>query len=168
MPRPTSKTDLLETMTVEYQKLQALLQPLNESRMTQAGVCGDWSIKDMLGHLTEWQRMVLSWYQDGAAGKDVKTPAPDLKWSEIPILNQRIYEQYRDVPLADMRQQLEASHAATRQVLEGIPDEALVTPRFYRWTNTSTLLSYFVSCTSSHYHWACTEIRKWLRAQATG
>lgn len=166
MPRPKTKADLLTAAELEYQKLDALIQPLNAEQMTQAGACETWSIKDILAHLLAWEQMVLSWYRAGLRGEEVKTPAADLKWSETPILNQRIYEQYRDVPLGEIRAKFAASHAETLETFQSIPEEALITPKVYKWTNTSTLLSYFVSCTSSHYSWAAAEIRKWLKAQA--
>lgn len=166
MSRPKDKATLLDAMTAEYDKLNTLLAPLDDAELVSPGACEAWSVKDILAHLLAWQQMMLGWYRAGARGEDVKTPAPDLKWSETPILNQRIYERYRDVPLGDIRAQLAASHSETQVTINGIPDEALVTPKFYRWTNTSTLLSYFVSCTSSHYVWASTEIRKWLKTRA--
>lgn len=166
MPRPKTKADLIAAAQLEYQKLEALIQPLSADQMTQAGVCETWSVKDILAHLLAWEQMVLGWYRAGARGENVKTPADDLKWSETPILNQRIYEQYRDVPLDVIRAKFAASHAETLETLSAIPEEALATAKVYKWTNTSTLLSYFVSCTSSHYVWAAAEIRKWLKAQS--
>jgi uncharacterized protein (TIGR03083 family) len=164
MTRPTTKTQLLEAMTTERHRLESLLQTLTPDQMTQAGACGEWSVKDVLAHLLAWEHMVVGWYQAGARGETVKTPATDLKWSETPILNRRIYERYKDVPLNEIQAQFAASYVTTRTVLESIPEAELVTPHTYAWTNTSTLLSYFVSCTASHYHWAYDEIRKWLKA----
>jgi len=166
MARPTSKDELLTAMDTEHQTLDALLNTLTEKQMVQPGVCGAWSVKDILAHLHEWAQMVLRWYRAGVRGADVKTPASDLKWSETPILNQRIFEQYRDVPLADVRALFAASHAEIRAAVIAIPEEELITPRFYRWTKSSLLLSYFVSATSSHYQWATKEIRRWARAEA--
>jgi len=166
MPRPATKDALLKLAELEYQKLDNLLKTLSDAQMVQSGVCEAWSVKDILAHLYAWQQMVLSWYRSGARGEDVKTPAPDLKWSQIPLLNQRIYEQYCTAPLSEIQAKLAASHAETLNTLKSIPDEALITAGFYKWTKSTTLLSYFVSCTSSHYHWAYDEVRKWARAQS--
>ncbi len=165
MPRPTSKDSLLTAIEAEHQKLETMLKTLTEDQMTQAGVCEQWSVKDILAHLYAWQQMMLGWYRAGAQGKDVKTPAADLKWSETPILNQRIYEQYRDMPLKQVKKKFADSHAETLALMKSIPEKELVTPKFYAWTKSSTLLSYFVSSTSSHYQWAYNEIRKWAKAK---
>lgn len=165
MPRPTSKDALLEAMHAERHKLDALLNTLPADRMTEPGVCEQWSVKDILAHLYAWQQMVMAWYGAGKRGESVKTPAPDLGWSETPALNQRIYEQYRDTPLSDIQAKFAASYDEIRALISAIPEDDLITPKVYAWTKTSTLLSYFVSCTSSHDHWAYDEIRRWKKAQ---
>jgi hypothetical protein len=166
MSRPLSKAELVQAMLVEYQKLDALLKTLTEDQMCLPEVCGLWSVKDILGHLYAWQQMVLSWYRAGVRGEDVKTPASDLKWSEIPLLNQRIYEQYRDVSLNELKARFAASHGEIFETLKSIPEEELITPKFYSWPKSTPLLSYFVSSTSSHYLWAYNEIRRWRKLQA--
>lgn len=166
MSRPVSKDSLLKAMESEHQKLEDLLKTLNEKQMTQPGVCETWSVKDILAHLHAWEQLVLSWYRAGVRGQEVKTPASDLKWSETPILNQRIYEQYCDVSLHEIQAKFAASHDEVRATIKPIPEKELVTRGFYAWTKSTTLLSYFVSCTSSHYHWAYEEIRRWVKEQA--
>lgn len=165
MPRPTSKIMLIEAIGKERETLNKLLGTLSAEAMVLPGVCETWSVKDILAHLLAWQQMVLGWYRAGARGEAVKTPADDLKWSETPILNQRIYERYRDVRLSEVKAQFEASHKEVLAALDSIPDEALTTPGYYAWTKSTTLLSYFVSCTSSHYHWASGEIKRWVKAR---
>lgn len=144
----------------------SFVQNLSEEQMIQPGVCEAWSAKDILAHLYAWEQMVLGWYRAGVRGEKVRTPAPDLKWSETPILNQRIYVTYRDTPLSEIQASLAASYNEMLATIKAIPEEELVTPRFYEWTKNSTLLSYFVSSTSSHYHWAYDHIRKWIKAQS--
>ncbi len=166
MSRPSSKDDLLKAIDLEYQKLESLLNTLTEDQMVQPGVCAEWSVKDILAHLHAWAQMVLGWYRAGVRGEEVKTPASDLKWNEIPVLNQRIYEQYRDTPLNQIQAKFAASHNEMLAAVKSIPEDELVTPKFYSWPKNTPLLSYFVSSTSSHYHWAYNEIRKWVKAQA--
>jgi hypothetical protein len=166
MSRPATKEALLKAIESEHQKLDTLLKTLSKDQMTEPGVCASWSVKDIVAHLHAWEQMVLSWYRAGVRGEDVRTPASDLKWSETPILNQRIYEQYHDMPLNEVRTKFTASHNEMLATLKTIPEKELVTRGFYAWTKSTTLLSYFVSSTSSHYHWAYDEIHKWLKAQA--
>jgi hypothetical protein len=165
MPRAATKKQLLEDIETEGKALEGLLDGLSPAQMTQPGVVGEWSVKDVLAHLLEWQCMVLKWHAACLQDKVVPIPAEGLNWAQIPLLNQRIYETYCDTPLADIQKQFKATHKKMLNTIEGLSDEELFTRGRYAWTKNNTLGTYFVSCTSSHYNWARTNIRKGLKAK---
>lgn len=166
MPRANNKKQLLEDIETEGKALEQLLASLSAAQMTQPGIVGEWSVKDVLAHLLEWQCMVLKWHAAGVQGKVIPIPAEGLNWAQIPQLNQRIYETYRDTSLADIQKQFKASHKKTLSTIQSLSDEELFTRGHYAWTRNNTLGTYFVSCTSSHYNWARTNIKKGLKAKA--
>ena len=164
MPKPTTKAEILSESAKEHDALEQLLATLTPEHMVQPGIVGDWSAKDVVAHLTEWEQMVLGWYHAGLAGDSPSLPAPGFNWSELPALNQVIYEKHRDRSLADV---LDAFGASYRQIMawvESLSEEDLFTPGRYAWAKTNALASYVISCTSSHDRWARTELRKGLRA----
>jgi hypothetical protein len=165
MPRPTTKTAILSESRNEYAALEQLLATISPEEMAQPGLVGQWSAKDVLAHLTEWTQMVLGWYAAGLRGETPALPAPGYKWNQLPALNQHIYEKYRDEALADVLQGFHASHGQIMALVESLSEEELFTPGRYAWTKTNALASYIVSCTSSHYRWARTELRKGPRAK---
>lgn len=167
MPRAATKKQLLEDMEAEHKALEQILAALTSEQMTQPGIVGEWSIKDVLAHLLEWQCMVLKWHTAGVQGKVVPIPAEGLNWAQIPLLNQRIYETYRDRPLADIQKQFKASHKKMLSTIEGLSDSEMFTRGRYAWTKNNNLGTYFVSCTSSHYNWAKTNIKKGLKVKAS-
>ncbi len=163
MPRPQTKKQLLEAMEVERKALEQLLARLSPAQMTQPGIVGEWSVKDVLAHLLEWQQMVLNWYSTGLKGKVPAIPAEGLNWSQIPELNQRIYEKHCGRPLADIQKEFKASYKKTLNTIQDLSDEDLFTRGRYAWTKSTTLGAYFIGCTSSHYLWARTNIKKGLK-----
>jgi uncharacterized protein (TIGR03083 family) len=165
MPRPTTKTGILSESRKEHEALEHLLAALSPEGMTQPGLVGEWSAKDVLAHLTEWEQMVLGWYATGLRGETPALPAEGYKWSQLPALNQHIHEKHRDRPLADVLEGFRASYDQIMALVESLSEEELFTPGRYAWARTNALASYIVSCTSSHYHWARTELRKGLRAR---
>ncbi|HMB23722.1 MAG TPA: ClbS/DfsB family four-helix bundle protein [Anaerolineales bacterium] len=166
MPRANNKKQLLEDIETEGKALEQLLAGLSLAQMTQPGIVGEWSVKDVLAHLLEWQCMVLKWHTAGLQGKVIPIPAEGLNWSQIPQLNQRIYETYRDTPLADIQKEFKSLHKKTLSTIQSLSDEELFTRGHYAWTRNNTLGTYFVSCTSSHYNWARTNIKKGMKAKA--
>jgi len=164
MPRPTTKKQLLETIEIEQKALEQLLAGLSPAQMTQPRVVGQWSVKDVLAHLLEWQHMVLNWHAAGLKGKVPAIPAEGLNWSQIPQLNQQIYEKHCNRALADIQREFKSSHKKMLSTIESLSEDDLFTRGRYAWTKTSTLGSYFISSTSSHYLWARTNIKKGLKA----
>ncbi|MAU08914.1 MAG: hypothetical protein CL607_03765 [Anaerolineaceae bacterium] len=163
----TSKTAFLDAILKAYDKLEKSYASLSAEDMTTPGACDDWSVKDILAHVYEWQQMVLRWYAAGERGEVPKTPADDLKWNETPILNERIYQTYRDHDLDDIQRLFKASHESMLALLQTIDDDALFTPAHYAWTKKLNFASYMKSATSSHYDWASKLIRKWAKQRTT-
>ena len=163
MPRPTNKADLLAAADRERAKLDALLAELTPEAMVVPGVVGEWSVKDVLAHLCEWEGMALGWYRVGVMGEVPEVPAPGYKWNQTPQLNRAIYEKHRDKGLEAVVDWLRSSREAMRGVIESLSDEELFTPGRFAWTRKNTLGTYFVSATSSHDVWARTRIARWRR-----
>ncbi len=165
MPRPTSKTDLLTAINQERGALEAILKTLTPKQMIEPGVVGEWSVKDVLAHLVEWEQMVLGWYRAGLRGDIPEMPAPGYKWNQTPQLNQMIYEKHHDKPLGKVMEEFHASHREILGVIQELSNEELFTAGRNAWTQKNTMGTYFVSATSGHYLWAWEEIRKGLKAK---
>ncbi len=166
MPRPTSKAQLLDAIATEHAALQNQLSALTPEQMSQPGVVGEWSVKDVLAHLTTWQRMFRDWYVTGKRGETPVTPAEGYTWREIPALNEHIYQKHKNDSLEDVQAAFAESHAATVALIERMENEEMFTPKVYKWTKSTTLGSYAVSATSSHYDWAHKEIRRSIKRLA--
>ena len=69
-----TKTALLADLQREQEQWEALLAQIGESRMDQGGVAGEWSIKDIVAHLTGWRRRIVGRLQ--AAQRSEGEPPP--------------------------------------------------------------------------------------------
>ncbi|MBE2221410.1 MAG: ClbS/DfsB family four-helix bundle protein [Anaerolineae bacterium] len=164
MPRPVNKEQLLTAMQKEHGSLTNLLATLSPETVNQTSESiENWTIKDVLSHVTAWEQMVLSWYQAGLRGDVPELPAPGFNWRQIPALNQQIYEQHQMEPYDLVQQEFDASYEEMLATVNTISNEDLFTPERFAWTNKNTMGTYFVSATSSHYVWAQKEIRKCLK-----
>jgi len=164
MPRPFTKAQILAESQKEHDALEQLLTTLTPEQIIQPGALGAWSVKDVLAHLYEWEQMALGWLAAGQRGETPHVPAEGYKWSQLPALNQAIYEKHRDRPLDEMLNLFRASYNQITAAIENLSEEELFTPGRFPWMNKNALAAYFVSATSSHYRWARTEIRKGLKA----
>ncbi len=168
MPRPQTKQELSDIIESEREKLDRALTGLTDAEMEMPGVCGDWSVKDILAHLVDWEQRCLGWYQDGLRGEVPKTPDENFNWRELPALNQAINEKYQNWPLEEVWQAYQHTYQETISKLEQITAEELFSPKVYEWTGNNLLRDYINSATASHYRWASKLIRTFSRSLGKG
>lgn len=142
-----------------------LVRALPEETIREPGACGIWSIQDILAHLHAWHKMYLTWYTEGMAGRKAPMPAPGFTWKETPQLNEKIYCEYKNHSLAAVLSALKSSHEQIDAIIEDHTQEELFTKKRYGWTGSTSVGSYTISATSSHYDWAISEIKKFLRSK---
>jgi hypothetical protein len=120
------KSELLNWLQEEYRQWEVLLDQIGPERMEQPGVNGDWSMKDIVAHLTGWNRWLVARLQ--AAGHSEPEPSPP--WpahvqSEDEV-NAWIYESNRG---RSVREVLDETHQVFQQllaVIEGLPEDVRI------------------------------------------
>lgn len=165
MSRPLNKAQLLAAIQKEYIALEKFLAPLTPEQLAFSAAPGAWAVKDVLTHLYEWQQMFFNWYKGGQRGENPAIPAPGYKWSQLPALNQAIYEKHRALSAEEVLALFQRSHQKTVQFIENLPETELSTPGLYNWMNQNTLMSYLNSITAAHYIWALKDCKKIINAE---
>jgi hypothetical protein len=69
--------------------------------------------------------MFFHWYEAGRRGETPHTPAEGFKWSQLPALNQQIYEQYKNWPLEKVFEAFRASHRRAVELIQSSPRSRL-------------------------------------------
>ena len=85
-------------------------------------------------------------------GTSIETNERDK--NTIKLLNLQIWENYQEVTLAQAIKKVRLSHKRIMDLIESHTNEEIMTKRYYKWTKTSNLHSYFAANTSNHYSWA--------------
>ena len=165
MGRPTTKAELLDAASAEFAELLAVVQSTPEADRETAGPCENWSVKDLLAHLDAWHEMFLGWEATGSGGEMPEMPAPGYSWSDTPALNADIHARTAADTWSAVVERLEDSHGRVLNVIAGYTDDDLFTKKRYAWTGSTSVGSYAVSATSSHYAWARKLITKWRKSQ---
>jgi hypothetical protein len=162
MAGPKTKEKLLAETARERDSLQTYLAGLSREQMEKRGAYG-WSAADHLAHLSEWERMLLGWFEADARGESPAVPAEGYTWARMDELNQRIFEQHRGQrPEQALVTWIDTSRRLIALV-QSIPEADLFAPGRYRWTGRSTLAWYVWECGGNHYRWAAREIKRALR-----
>ena len=165
MGRRLCRKDLLREIQHERAALDATLEGLSPRQMTSPGVTrGGWSVKDILAHLAEWQRMNLDWYAAGLRGEKPAIPAPGYTLRDLPQLNAMICRKHHRRSLRDVLSDYKSYHRRVVALIKSLSDSDLVTLNRYSWTGPSwTLSDYLRASTAAHDLWARTRIHRWRR-----
>lgn len=171
MVRPTNKDQLQVTTEREWYRMWQLIRELPEnaelSFMVTAGKERHWqrdhNVRDILIHLYEWHELLLKWVTKQQQGLDTPfLPAP-YTWKTYGELNDEFWRQHQTTSYEEAKNLVTGSHEAVLALLMQFDDEELFTKKYYSWTGTTNLASYFISALSSHYNWAGKKLHKQLK-----
>ncbi|MDR2222174.1 MAG: ClbS/DfsB family four-helix bundle protein [Flavobacteriaceae bacterium] len=162
MARPTTKEQLLELGNVNFDKLFFLIESMSDQQQqaTFAFEDRDRNIRDVLIHLYEWHQLLLDWINANQKGVS-KSFLPELyNWKTYPAMNIVFWEKHQTTPLREAIVLIKQSHVVVMRIIASFTTEELFTKKYYSWTGSTSLGSYCVSSTSSHYDWAIKKIKQ--------
>ena len=165
MPRPTTKTELLAAAEAQFEKLWKLVDGMPEAMRSAAFAFEDRdkNVRDVLVHLYEWHQLLLRWASANLAGETRPFLPPPYNWKTYGGMNVGFWERHQATTYEKSRELLRQSHRDVLALIDGFSDEELFTRQYYNWTGTSSLGSYCVSTTSSHYDWAMKKIKNHIK-----
>lgn len=165
MAVPKTKEDLLYQAEENYKKLNLLVDSYSEEAEKKEFPPGTMNrnIRDVLGHLYHWHLLMFDWYDQGMKGEEPPMPAPGYKWNQLSDLNLMIWEKCQQIPLSEIRKNLDQSHQKSMEIIKAHSQEELFEKKRYPWTGSSSMATYFRVNTAGHYNWAYKLIRKVLK-----
>lgn len=113
------RTELLGRVREAYARLSAALEGLGEEEATRAGVTPEWSVRDALAHIAEWEQEGLRVMDEILAG----TYRPRFDDETIERRNREAVEARRGRTFAEVAEELHAAHASLEQRLGELPEE---------------------------------------------
>ena len=175
MGSPTIKNELLPAGTDTYEKMNALLETIPEEKLMstfqfdvenekQAHWTRDKNLRDVLIHLYEWQQLLLNWVTANQAGEAKQFLKEGYNWKNYGAMNVEFWEKHQTTSYETARKLLAESHKQVMALADTFSNEELFSKGSFSWVGGSTLGSYFVSATASHYEWAMKKIRKFKKS----
>ncbi len=120
------KAELIDRLQEQYQQWQALLDQIGPAHMEQPGVNGDWSMKDMVAHLTGWNRWLAIRLGAAILGEPEVLPPWPAQLHDENEINAWIYDENRRRPLQDVLEDMRRAHQQVLGAIEDLPREARI------------------------------------------
>jgi len=171
MARPHTKTELIEAAGENYEKLLQMIESLTEEELNtefdfsadekkkEAHWGRDKNVRDILVHLHEWHNLMLAWITNNKTGIHKPFLMEGYNWKTYGKMNVVFWQRNQALSREESILMFQQSHAKIMAQIEGMTEEELFQKNVYDWVGGSTIGSYFVSVTSSHYDWAMKKIK---------
>jgi hypothetical protein len=151
-----NKTEFLERIRTSRSKLDNVVGSIAPLFMTTPGVSGDWSVKDILAHITWYEReMVNVVLNRTLAGSDLWDAPLELR-------NQTIYAENRDRDLKDVLDDFKVVFESMLEAMITLTDDDLLdASHFAKMPSDWKPWEVFASNTYEHYDDHLVELSSW-------
>lgn len=157
---PLTVSELVDLVEETFESWMQLLESVPSDQLEKPGVSGDWSLKDIIAHIT--------WHEAQMVDVMEARALIGSEWWELPTheRNAKIYDEYKSAPLQDVLDDATATHQQLvhwigtltdkdlneAAALEGMPDD---------WLFGDIL----AQNTYSHYGDHASAVARWLSNQ---
>jgi hypothetical protein len=146
-----NRQQLLQKLDKAWAEIKESYAGLSDSQLTEPGVMGDWSVKDILAHLTWWEEEALKHLP--LIIKEGRPPRYSTQYGGIDAFNALMTERRQVLSLADVLQQQEETHRQLIEYIQSVPEE--------QFTQETRFRHRLRLDTYSHYPKHTKAIREW-------
>ena len=165
MVRPTTQLTLLNAAHQQFETLITLIDSMPEAEQQALFLFEDRdkNLRDILVHLYEWHQLLLNWVAANQKGQAYPFLPSPYSWKTYPEMNVKFWEKHQSTDYLLSKDMLKESHHQVMLLIESFSNDELFVKKYFSWTGTTSLGSYCVSATSSHYDWAIKKIKKQIK-----
>ena len=124
------KQSLLDTLDKAWQEFKESYRGLSEAQISQPGVIGEWSVKDIIGHVTTWEEEALKALALILQGQ--RLPRYKDLYGGLNAFNALMTEKKRLLSLSEILKQSEITHQKLVAYILGAPEEMFTTETRFR------------------------------------
>ncbi len=109
------RLDILQEVSKSWLELTKAIKGLSDEQILKPGVAGDWSVKDIMAHITFWDGQLVE--ELGFLDRGETPP----ETTDFESVNQEEAAKSRSVSLQDVRANFESVHEQVMNLLEATP-----------------------------------------------
>jgi len=152
------KQDIINTLLFARRDWDRLLAEVDEVTMAQPGVCGDWSIKDLIPHVTWYEKEMVDLLNT------CKLEGSQLWELDTDARNETIYRENQFRSLDDVKDKSLRVFAHLLTALENINPQALLDPQLIEGMPSDwTLMEVLAENTWGHYEVHAGHIKEFMK-----
>jgi hypothetical protein len=155
-----SKQALVDDLQAEKRRWEALLTQIGEAHMDEPGVAADWSMKDIVAHLTGWRKRTVARLQAAQQGEGEPPPPWPAHLQSDDEINAWIYAANHQRSVQEVLADSQQTMQQLVNVITALPEADLLDPYRFPWTEGEALRADMLF---AHFHEEHEpDIRAWL------
>jgi len=111
--RAREKERVLRDLDKAWRGFMDSIRGIPESLLSEPGVSGQWSVKDILAHVAAWDRETTRVVMQIMRGDEPQWPIPDQKFNDVN------YEADKNLTVVEARNRALSAHKALVEMLDG-------------------------------------------------
>ena len=155
------RDELLAALEAARARLDAALAGMSSEELIAPGPLGDWSVKDLLTHVTSWDVDLLT--NLGKIKRGQKPGRTQWDGPSIQAQNDAWHQELKDRPLERVLADYDAVHAQVLRAVSGLSDAELEAP--VDWLGGRPMYKYFVNHVVVHEDEHGGELAEWRQHQ---
>ena len=165
MDEKMTKEEILHLIRQERESLERTLSELNAAQMTVPGVESDWSVKDILAHITDWELRMVRWIEESQRGEVPQRPEPGMTWDDLDLLNDRTFRLNKDRRLSNVMTDFHASYQKALYAVDSLTERDLVDAKRFEWRDGDPMWQMVAANTWWHYKEHNATISDWAKSR---
>ncbi len=164
MTNDLSKQDLLAAIRRERAAFEVAVGRVGEARMEEPALEGGRSVKDVLAHVSAWEKIGMALVRNN---QPLRPPPPGETGPSTDVINDKVFQDNRERPLADVAAESQRTHAELVALVEAMSEDALqaVLGAGQEGAEGSPPVGQLISDNSdAHYREHIAQIERWLGA----
>ena len=125
-----TRDQVLQRLAAAWQDFEASYAGLTPAQLRTPGVTGQWSVRDIIAHVTWWEEEALAHLPVIRRGE--RPPRYSTRYGGIDAFNALRTAERRDLSLADVLRQHHDVHARLIRYVRHAPDELFTTETRFR------------------------------------
>ncbi|HET7055360.1 MAG TPA: hypothetical protein VFI12_02795 [Thermomicrobiales bacterium] len=113
---PNTLSGILDRIDATWRDWMLALEAVDPARREESGVCGYWSVKDIMAHIALWENEIEEHLQRWALG----LPKADV---DVDAMNAAVVAENKDRPYPLVRIDMHRAHHAAITAIRGITSE---------------------------------------------
>jgi hypothetical protein len=123
------REQLLQRLDKAWLAFRESYAGLSEARLIEPGVAENWSVKDILAHVTTWEEEGLKYLPLIIAGG---RPPRYVTYGGLDAFNAQMTAQKRGLSLSEILTQLDETHRRLIEFIQGVPEDQFATETRFR------------------------------------